>query len=222
MISGEHVSDDVVRYRMTVEVMTPQGLRSGQSVIESRIEHGVSFGSDAPGISYKLRGEAVTVDLGDGRALFALLRGTEGSDGAAYYANLLQQAFRHGARTAPMPRANLLKGPNAPLRKWARWHDLQLDLPPEDYPLLVTFRDTADPASVERVDPADLAATFGQGFALRRVIVEITSRPVTSGIEQRLVWLPRLKGNQFPKKKPEAMGPPYGLQGLNFSTEAHK
>jgi len=212
--------DDVVRYRMTVEVMTPQGLRTGQSVVESRIEHGVSFGSDAPGISYKLRGEAVAVDLGDGRVLFALLRGAKNSDGPAYYAYLLWQAFSHGARTEPMPPADLLNAQSTPLRKWARRHDLQLDLPREAYPLLVTFRDTADPTSVERVDPADLAATFGPGFELRRITAEITNGRVTSGIAKRLTWLSRyydrmLDGQRLNNSRALSNN----IKSDNFSTE---
>jgi hypothetical protein len=41
------------------------------------------------------------------------------------------------------------------------------ELPREPYrPLLVTFADINDPASVQRVDPDDLAASFGPGYAL--------------------------------------------------------
>ena len=50
----------------------------------------------------------------------------------------------------------------------------------EDYPLLVTFGDIADPASIVRVEP-DALATHS---------VELTDDPVTTGIEKRLGWLP--------------------------------
>ncbi|HBM06154.1 MAG TPA: hypothetical protein DD369_11230, partial [Erythrobacter sp.] len=61
------------------------------------------------------------------------------------------------------------------------------------YPMLVTFGDLDDPASVERVDPDDLAATFGEGVRLKRITVQITDDPVTSGIEQRLGWLGNIR-----------------------------
>jgi len=33
-----------------------------------------------------------------------------------------------------------------------------------------------------RVDPADLAATFGAGFALREITLEVTDDAVTEGV----------------------------------------
>ncbi len=55
--------------------------------------------------------------------------------------------------------------------------------------MLVTFGDLDDPTSVEEVDPDDLGATFGEGNSLRRITVQITDDPVTTGIEKRLEWL---------------------------------
>ena len=41
-----------------------------------------------------------------------------------------------------------------------------------------------------RVDPADLAATFGAGFALREITLEVTDDAVTEGVvEGVLGWL---------------------------------
>ena len=70
------------------------------------------------------------------------------------------------------------------------------------YPMLVTFGDLADPTSVAEVDPDDLAATFGEGVKLKRITVELTDDPVTTGIEERLGWLPKFSmadrnGNQI-------------------------
>jgi hypothetical protein len=60
--------------------------------------------------------------------------------------------------------------------------------------MLVTFGDLADPTSVARVDPDDLASTFGEGVRLRRITVELTDDLVTTGIEKRLGWLPNVRG----------------------------
>ena len=72
------------RYRLTVEIDTPQGLRSGSSVIE--VEQ--SMGSTAMSgfgrrLARRVRGEAVAVDLPDGRTLFALLRSDDNYDWAS-------------------------------------------------------------------------------------------------------------------------------------------
>lgn len=60
------------------------------------------------------------------------------------------------------------------------------ELPLEDFPVLVRFRDPNDPTSVELVDPSNLAASFGPGVMLRRAFVEITDDPITKGIETRV------------------------------------
>lgn len=84
--------------------------------------------------------------------------------------------------------------------------------------MLVTFRDIDDPASVEKVDPANLAATFGEGVSLKRITVELTDGPVTRGIEERLPWLPNVYENLRSKDfKPE--GIPVGNFKKLFSTE---
>jgi hypothetical protein len=55
--------------------------------------------------------------------------------------------------------------------------------------MLVRFGDLRDPRSVEKVDPGNLAASFGPGFALRRITVQLTEDDVTTGIGKRLGWL---------------------------------
>jgi len=68
---------------------------------------------------------------------------------------------------------------------------------------MVTFDDITDPATVRRVDPADLAASFGPGVSLKAVTLEITRAPVTEGrVEAVLEWLVavwpnRLDGQRF-------------------------
>ena len=83
---------DRLRQKITVEVETPAGLRSGSSVVETEVRKGKSWG-DASGTTFRLKGEAVAVDLPGGRTLFALLRGggdTQG-DAAAFQTRLLYE-----------------------------------------------------------------------------------------------------------------------------------
>jgi hypothetical protein len=55
------------------------------------------------------------------------------------------------------------------------------EVPREHYPLLVTFDDINDPTTVKRVDPDDLAASFGPGVSLNRITLTITDEPVARG-----------------------------------------
>ncbi|MFM7334774.1 MAG: hypothetical protein ACKO1H_10250 [Tabrizicola sp.] len=59
--------------------------------------------------------------------------------------------------------------------------DTPIPLPPEAWPMLVTFDDITRPETVRRVDPANLAAVFGEGVRLEAVTLEVTEGAVTQG-----------------------------------------
>ena len=65
--------------KITVEVETPDGVKSGSSVQHIRWVAGAGYpGMDGPSADSKVTGEAVVVDLGGGKYLFALLSGSHG------------------------------------------------------------------------------------------------------------------------------------------------
>jgi hypothetical protein len=174
------------RYRLTVEVETPQGLRTGSSVIAVE-QTLVSPGSNpaGQGVERRVRGEAVAVDLPGGRTLFALLRSDNNIDWAGYVMPLRAPKQPGESFAEELDNMLALKG-RGPIA-------LPRNSPPvghlperSAYAMVVTFRDTGDPTSVELVDPDDLAATFRPGTKLKRITVEMTEDAVTSGIEERL------------------------------------
>jgi len=176
------------RYRLTVEVDTPQGLRTGSSVIEVTAgEVRASFG----GAGVQVRGEALAVDLPGGQTLFALLRGDHDPYDFAGQTMFLVTPFERSddqkgfGPLLEAVRAN--RKVNVVPRMRPGWNGV--DPPYSAYPMLVRFRDIRDPASVERVDPDNLPASFGPGVTLRRVIVQLTDDPVTTAIKERLGWL---------------------------------
>jgi hypothetical protein len=174
------------RYRMTVEVETPEGLRTASSVIEVRTTRGSGFpGPEAGGIADEVTGEAVAVDLGRRGTLFALLRGPPELDYAIEYAQgIAPSALLPGL----VDRSGTVEawGNNLRALKEVRG---SVALTADQYPLLVRFRDIADSRTVERVGADDLAAAFGEGVRLRRITVEIAHEPVTKSIDERLPWL---------------------------------
>lgn len=177
------------RYRLTVEVDTPQGLRTGSSVIQVEQSLGLAGGSPANSQIYRrVRGEAVAVDLPDGRTLFALLRSESDSEWAETVVPRVAPKTG-GSRNKPrFDTALNLRGKAELPRTFPAyaWIDER-----SAYPMLVTFGNLADSTSVAQVDPDDLAMTFGEGVKLKRITVELTDDPVTGGIEQRLEWLPK-------------------------------
>ncbi len=185
-------STEKVRYRMTVEVETPRGLRSGSAVreVEQYIPPSIPMlGEDRGGFAVK--GEAVTIDIGTGQTMFALLRSENGD--VDYAATLPDRALR----SALMP-----GDPNA------RRNEKSAELWPvaprtykfanaDHLPMLVRFVDINKPDTIEKVDANDLAKAFGAGVRLKRITISITNDPITSGISKRFTWWSNYSGQRL-------------------------
>jgi hypothetical protein len=181
-LAGCGLMSETLRYRVTVVVDTPAGVRTGSSVWEVVSTDGPAFpGPEAGSVSSTLRGEAVAVDLPQG-TLFALMRAPGGS--GDYAVHLVQQ---HLAKY-PQRGVNLVPQDWRENRRRIQKSGVSFDLAEDEYPLLVRFRNISDPRSVEKVDPANLAEAFGPGVRLRRITIKMTSDPVTTGIEARFPW----------------------------------
>jgi hypothetical protein len=188
-LAGCAVAEDKApdyRYRLTVEVETPEGLKTGSSVIEVKqalVRAGSSPANQA--VERRVRGEAVAVDLPGGKTLFALLRSENDPDWANRIYVLLEPEKKQDFEDA-LDDALEITGERTLPRMWPA----NVIMPRRSaYPMMVTFGDPADPTSVAEVDPDDLAATFGDGVKLKRITVELTDDLVTSGIEKRLGWI---------------------------------
>jgi hypothetical protein len=125
------------RFRLTIEVETPDGIKTGSSVIETSAWESGNWGPvEARGIRSDFRGRAVFVDLGHDRNLIALLGfGPIGTD--------QYKLFR--ITTAAL----------APGKKFDDWKEefrlMGRGVLPNDYiPALATFKNLNDPASATR------------------------------------------------------------------------
>lgn len=174
-------SETTWNQRLTLIVETPQGEVRGSAV--TRVTKTETSGSlvlmEARGVQSKVEGEAVVVEVAPGKFLFALLSGSNEEKRDAthwvYPAYRLSEADSYGGEMM-----KLLSQP----------HDTPVPLPPEGWPMLVTFDDITKPETVRRVNPADLAAVFGEGVRLKAVTLEITVEAVTEGrVEAVLPWL---------------------------------
>ncbi|MGL4489915.1 MAG: hypothetical protein ACRCU5_10785 [Rhizobiaceae bacterium] len=181
--------------KVTVEVQTPEGIKSAASVqhIEwvGGANHPLTEGGNASG---KTVGEAVVVDLGTGRFVFALLQG-DGKSRMGQASTIAQFALCKSGEMSPGAVCfSKLDDASA---------GMSAVLEPGNLPMLVTFTDVNDPKTVQLVDPANLAAAFGQGYALKSIKVEITDERVTEGeIDKLLRWIPdyfdrRLDGERY-------------------------
>lgn len=183
------------RFRMTLET----GSASGSGVLQVNASKTIALTAHEHAGGAGLTGEAVAVDL-PGGSVFALL--TLGS-GKKLLATQVTRALDPGANVVD---------PDAFVKAVDRLGSLpgeKAELPRADWPMMVRFRNIDDPTTVELVDPA----TVG----VRRVVVETTSGDVTTGIEQKLRWLNRIRGGYL-HGGTTSRDAPLGLTGQEFST----
>lgn len=128
-----------LKYKLTYEVQTPSGLRSANSVVFVRREDTTRLPLPSTGVGHSVRGEAVVIDLGDGKYLFSLIQENAYSLPQNTFGHFLKEGMGNVELTRVLSKAK----PTA-------------QLSPEHYPLLVTFDDINDPASVKEVDPENL------------------------------------------------------------------
>ena len=160
---------ETFRYRLTLLADVNGETVTGSGVFQETI--------DKSGPT-QLTGEAVTLDLGQNRLLFLIFPGVN-AEQAIVNMPLRDFPLREGS---PLERARQLV------------HDRpHADVPFNKLPVLVHFRDIADRTSIEVVNPANLARTFGNGVTLYKATIEITDDPVTTGLEAKLPWLADLK-----------------------------
>ena len=183
-IGGEQLP--AYRYRATVEVKTPEGLRIGSSVIEVRTRR---FGKEAlpqaRGYKTDVEGEAIVVDLGKRGTLFAVLTGreTEAWPSSVIY-SVLPRSLLTASQRERFAAVLALSGEHqvSPY-KGPAGREL------ENYPALVHFRDPKRPETATIVAPDKLAEVFGAGVSLNRITVARTEAPITRGIRSQLPWL---------------------------------
>jgi hypothetical protein len=175
------------RYKLTLAVNTPEGVKRGSSVTEWEFWE-VSI--PARGTPHKLSGEAVYLDLGPGaRPLIALLTSHlhEKPGGTVWdWSGAVLLSKSYGLQTS--------FGNDDALLDWvARLSHMRgpRKITPTDLPDLVTFADVNDPKSVIEVNPNDLQATLGQDITWNEITLEMTDEPISTGVvKARLPWLP--------------------------------
>ena len=191
-----------VNYRMIVEVEDGDVVRRGSSVWRFKITENIPLG----GRSFKPEfwGEAITVDIPGKGALFVLPQGrsVEGNlrgnnpemlpehkfgkdverDTGGNYSGDRRLKWLTTISSRYVGRAKTLECPEF----FESYASGRKDRLTSDCLFMVRFRDIKKPATVEAVDPANLAASFGKGVKLKRILIQITDDDVTTGIEKKL------------------------------------
>lgn len=222
------------RYKMTVTVETPEGIKTGSAVREISAYSMPMFLGVNRDTHIKLeKGEAVVVELGERGVLFATLGSA--TDSVWTFFNAFPSPCAEGAvsRCSVKYYSSLKLGENA-------------QLPARYYPMFAAFEDLNDPKTVKNVlemkscpDPETgipdnfrciekdrFEEIFGQGVRLRSVMVEITDQAFQPVVGQHLNWLSKVYGYQLDGGKIQILGSKYplanSLSAGSFSTEVGK
>jgi hypothetical protein len=171
------------KYRLTVEVETPEGVKSASGVMAVHPDRSYSRGGKT-----STRGDAVFVDLGGGKNLVVLLAHTGKSlelDDINYVA---LRAYKAAGQNVSFNQMSRVTG--------------TVPVTGEVIPVLVSFADPADPATARLVPSDNIEGALGKGIRLRGISAEVVPNgvwpldfggplgdPVTRGIEAKLPWL---------------------------------
>ena len=175
------------KYRLTVDVETPAGLKSASSILSVRPNR--SYGGTGSGSSMpQAKGDAIFVELGEGRNLVVLL--AYGEDGSNFDDPSFLPTRLLGAKDRRISFRDVKNFAGAPA----------VHVPEALRPVLVSFADRGDPRSARRVN--DLDASLGKGYRLRGLSLDVIAngfwpvdfggalgQPVTRAIEAKLPWL---------------------------------
>jgi hypothetical protein len=172
------------KYRLTIEVETPEGIKAASGIVAVHPDRSYSRGGHTRTV-----GDAVFLDLGGGKNLVALLA--------------------HIDKTLDLDDINYvaLRAYAAALGKRVNFNDMNrltgiVPVKGALLPVLVTFADPADPGTAHTVPPDNVEAALGRGYRLHGVMAEVVpnglwpldfggalGEPVTRGIQARLPWL---------------------------------
>jgi hypothetical protein len=173
------------KYRLTVEVTTPDGIKTGSGILSVVPDRGYSRGGRTT-----MRGEAVFVDLGQGKNLVALLAHQQGAKLDLDDINYVALRAYGTARSNRVSFSDINR---------------QTGIVPvqgELMPVLVSFGDARNPQTARLVASDHADTVLGDGYAIRGLSAEVVpngfwpidfggvlGEPVTRGIEARLPWL---------------------------------
>ena len=176
------------RYRLEVEVATPEGVRRGASVVEVRTWQAGPETWPSPGaIRTRENAEAVAIDLGRRGIVFALLRAGNFLDWPGAVARSVVPPGRgdqYTYRRAEIDAIKALRGVKDVPRTFSSGSSRL-----QNWPDLVRFADRTRPETVSWIGPSGPQHEATGEIRIHRVTIEIVDAPITERIGRLLPWL---------------------------------
>lgn len=206
-------------YKMTIHV----GDKAFSSVRAIKQEESASIiDSSGRSVKTKLQGEAVIINLSNGRTVYALLSKPDNADYGKYIPGAALGPYINRPKSDkplaeqpvdPFKYLDNAAGASQQMVKVEGAKELPRTLPARQgrppfqaWPMFVTFDNPANPRTVREVSPGSIG--------VKRITIEITNEDVTTGVETRLAWLPQYYEKQFSGARFQKLGD-YEANGLS-------
>lgn len=174
------------RYRMGVTLDTPDGLKAGQGVME--VEYSWPFLDRFFAVGereYRVTGESIPIKLRNGGIILVLLT-----------SDLSRSRKSIDCARLPLFAYDFSMEKSRSKEDFDRMKKIgRGDIPLSMLPTIVFLSNAADPKTIKIVDPENVSATLGSGYALMAAFVEPTDAPVTDILTSELPWLASLGSN---------------------------
>lgn len=201
------------KYRLTVEIETPQGEASASGVFAVHPNRGYAGTGSA---TTRTKGDALVIDTGGGKGLVVLLA-QEGSpldiDGMNY---IDMRALNDGTGRRVQFRELKTINETVPVRG-------------ELVPVMLAFADLKEPSSARLVKADGFEAAFGPGAKLRHVSVQplppgwwpidfggALGEPVTRAIDRKLPWWSTAATSAAVAVQAAGLVPPEGVAAIEL------
>ena len=184
-----------LRYRVTVDVDTPQGPRSGSSVMELVLNRKFlipmpGFGGADYGPRFKVYGEGPIVPLGDGTSLFTMLQ-----DSAYRSEHDISSVVLDGLRLHDRRRTSAGATDEAIFRELNASRASASVRPPCSLSL-ARFADPEKPKTLNEVRPNGVGASADQSYSIGGIKIEVVGKdePLTTALADRFPALAAKRG----------------------------
>lgn len=194
-----------LRYRVRIRVFANGQSREGEGVFRTLYRRVPSAHPNQTQFFYaQAWGEAIAIDMGDGRWIFGLLHTVTGIGGDHRFSPLEERLLTQ-LLSDPSPSVEAFT--SGGLYEEARALRGELDLPERSWPIMVSFEDLADSSSIRFMPIAtrnyrtlpgtptqSFASLLGGGARIERITVEMTEQRVSRRLNKILPWLDDVQG----------------------------
>ena len=182
------------RYRMTVEVETPEGVKTGSSVVEiynNQIPVSMAglFGGHYNWMN--IEGEGVFVEIGDGKILFLDKISND------HIMDILVDTF-------PIPIVDekdkkivyRIDNIREVMKYYGTLINSKAEVSEKNFPTMLAVVNKNNQEDIQRVNSENMEEVFGEGIKLKRVVIEMTQNAVTKN-PLNSILRPKISGYEY-------------------------